>query len=90
VNRADPTVMKSRDRGRTWVDASAGLAEDRRANIEAMSMAIAPGGFSLFVGTTDGEVFETDDAAEHWTLIASALGPVSKIYHYKNLLPVPA
>jgi photosystem II stability/assembly factor-like uncharacterized protein len=90
VNRADPTVMKSRDRGRTWVDSSAGLAEDRRANIEAMSLAIYPGGFSLFVGNTDGEVYETDDAAEHWTQIASSLGPVSKIYHYKNLLPVPA
>jgi photosystem II stability/assembly factor-like uncharacterized protein len=90
VHRADPTVMKSRDRGRTWVDSSTGLAEDRRANIEAMSLAIYPDGFSLFVGNTDGEVYETDDAAAHWTQIASALGPVSKIYHYKNLLPVPA
>jgi photosystem II stability/assembly factor-like uncharacterized protein len=86
VNRADPTVMKSRDRGRTWADSSTGLSEDRRANFEAMSMAIYPGGFSLFVGTTDGEVFESDDAAERWTQIANGLGPVSKIYHYKNLI----
>jgi photosystem II stability/assembly factor-like uncharacterized protein len=86
VNRADPTVMKSRDRGRTWTDSSTGLSEDRRANFEAMSMATYPGGFSLFIGTTDGEVFESDDAAEHWSQIAHGLGPVSKIYHYKNLI----
>jgi hypothetical protein len=55
-------------------------------------MAVYPGGFSLFVGTTDGEVFESSDGAEHWSQIAAGLGPVSKIYHYKNLIrpAVPA
>jgi photosystem II stability/assembly factor-like uncharacterized protein len=88
-HRANPTVMKSRDRARTWADSSAGMSDDRRANIEAMSIAIYPGGFTLFIGTTDGEVFASDDAAEHWTQIVTGLGPVSKIYHYKNLIPVP-
>lgn len=83
--RADPTVMKSRDHSKTWSDASEGLYEDRRANIEAMSMAAYPGGFTLFAGNTDGEVFASDDGAEHWSQIASGLAPVSKVYHFRNL-----
>jgi photosystem II stability/assembly factor-like uncharacterized protein len=85
THRADPTVMKSTDHARTWHDASTGLPEDRRANFEAMSLAGYPGAFSLFVGTTDGEVYESDDQGGQWTHIASDLGAVSKIYHYKNL-----
>jgi photosystem II stability/assembly factor-like uncharacterized protein len=86
--RADPTVMKSLDRARSWTDASVGLYEDRRANIEAVSIAEYPGGFTLFAGNTDGEVFATSDGALTWSRIASGLGPVSKVYHFRNLMPV--
>jgi photosystem II stability/assembly factor-like uncharacterized protein len=85
LHRADATIMRTRDRARTWSDASAGLPDDRRPNIEAMSLATFGPQFSLFAGTTDGEVFESDDEAEHWTRIASGLAPVSKIHHYRNL-----
>ena len=74
-----------RSRMKTWTDASAGLPDDRRPNIEAMSMAAYPGGFTLFAGTTDGDVFASDDAAEHWTRIAGGLAPVSKGGHYRGL-----
>jgi hypothetical protein len=87
TRRAEPTIMKSRDRARSWTDASAGLPDDRRANIEAMSIAVYPGGFTLFAGTTDGEVFASDDGAERWALVAGGLAPVSKVYHYRNLQP---
>jgi photosystem II stability/assembly factor-like uncharacterized protein len=87
-HRADATVVKTRDRMQSWEDASSGLPEDRRANIEAMSMAAYPGGFTLFLGTTDGEVFASDDEAAHWTRIAGGLAPISKISHFKNLQPV--
>lgn len=86
-HRAEPTIMKSRDHAKTWTDASAGWSEDRVANIEAMSIASYPGGFTLFAGTTAGEVFASDDGAERWTRIVAGLGPVSKIYHYRNLMP---
>ena len=90
THRADATVMRSRDRARSWTDASTGLPEDRRANIEAMSVAAYPNGFTLFAGNTDGEVFASDDEAEHWTRIAGGLAPVSKIHHYRNLQLQPA
>ena len=77
--------MRSRDAGRTWEPASRGLPENMRANIEAMSVASYPGGFSLFAGNTDGEVFCSKDGAENWTLIASGLQPISKGGHYQPL-----
>ncbi|HEV8020421.1 MAG TPA: hypothetical protein VGP41_04095 [Candidatus Lustribacter sp.] len=82
---AESTIMKTRDRMKTWTDASAGLPDDRRPNIEAMSLAAYPGGFTLFAGNTDGEVYASDDAAEHWTRIAGGLAPVSKGGHYRGL-----
>jgi photosystem II stability/assembly factor-like uncharacterized protein len=85
--RAEGTVMRSRDRFRTAVEASNGLPDEGRINLEAMSIAIYPSGFTLYVGTTDGEVYASDDEAEHWTRIATGLAPISKIHHYRNLQP---
>lgn len=84
-HHADATVMRSRDSGHTWEQASKGLPASMRANIEAMSIAIAPDGFALFAGTTDGAVFCSEDVADSWTEIATGLAPVSKSRHYFNL-----
>ena len=69
----------------TWTDASKGLPADRRPNIEAMSMAAYPGGFTLFAGDTDGVVYASEDDAETWTRIAGGLAPVTKGNHYRAL-----
>jgi photosystem II stability/assembly factor-like uncharacterized protein len=82
---ADGVVMRSRDGGRTWAPADSGLPHPSRANFEAMCLAAWPGGFALFVGNTDGEVYVSEDGAESWTRIASGLGPVSKVGHYRAL-----
>jgi photosystem II stability/assembly factor-like uncharacterized protein len=84
-HHAGGTIARSRDRGRSWTDASVGLPDDRRPNIEAMSLASWPGGFELFAGTTDGIVFASTDAAGTWTRIAGGLAPVSKSGHYRAL-----
>jgi photosystem II stability/assembly factor-like uncharacterized protein len=86
-HRAEATIMRTRDRGKTWTDASKGLPDDRRANVEAMSLAAFPGGFALFAGTTDGEVFASEDEALSWTSIARALAPITKGNHYRPLQP---
>jgi photosystem II stability/assembly factor-like uncharacterized protein len=82
---ADGTVMTSRDRGRTWKPADRGLPTSKRPNIEAMCIATWPGGFELFVGNTDGEVYCSADAAESWNRVASGLAPVSKVGHFRHL-----
>jgi hypothetical protein len=45
---------------------------------------------SLFAATTAGEIFCSDDAGDHWSLIVSGLAPISKAGHYRNLVPVSA
>jgi photosystem II stability/assembly factor-like uncharacterized protein len=82
---ANSTVLRSRDSGRSWTSAAGGLPAPLRANIEALTLASYPGGFSLFAGTTDGDLFSSDDAGEHWTRIARDLTPISKGGHYRNL-----
>jgi hypothetical protein len=79
-------VGRSRDAGRTWEYVMNGIPINR-ANIEAMTMNAYPGGFALFAGTTDGDVFFSDDEGEHWTTIAQGIPPVSKAGHYRGLRP---
>ena len=67
--------------------AGRGLPESRRANVEAMSMARHGGGFTLFIGNTDGEVYASEDEGGSWSLIASGLSPISKLGHYRLVEP---
>ncbi len=82
---ADSRIGRSRDGGRTWEYLDGGLPEHIHGNMEAMVMNSYPGGFALFAGTTDGDVYLGEDEGERWTTIASGLPPVSKAGHYRNL-----
>ena len=84
-HQAHGTVLRTRDGGRTWEDANRGLPNTGRANIEAFNAAVWPGGFTLFVGNTDGEIYSSDNGGESWDMIASGLKPVSKGGHFRNL-----
>jgi photosystem II stability/assembly factor-like uncharacterized protein len=87
LHTADATVMMSRDRGETWAIVAKGLPEPMTPNLEAMSIYVRPGGFELFGGTTDGKVYFSDDSAQSWRGIAGDLAPVSKVAHFRLLLP---
>ncbi|MGZ5827343.1 MAG: WD40/YVTN/BNR-like repeat-containing protein [Xanthobacteraceae bacterium] len=89
-HEAHGTVLRSKDSGRTWEDASRGMPRASRANIEALNAAAYPGGFTLFAGNTDGEVYASEDGGDSWTRIASGLKPISKGGHFRNLQAVPA
>ena len=84
-HHANPSVMVSRDFADTWQESTSGLPFNGRPNIEAMNMAVWPGGFALFVGNTDGEVYCSDDGARSWRLIGRGFPPVSKVGHYRHL-----
>ena len=45
-----------------------------------------PEGYSLFAGTSDGEVYASEDGGERWDRIATHLPPVSKNGHHLLLL----
>jgi photosystem II stability/assembly factor-like uncharacterized protein len=84
-HHANAGVARSRDGGRTWETLQRGLPENTRANIEATSVHAAPDGYTLFVATTDGDVFASQDEGEYWTRIVSGLAPISKSGHYRKL-----
>ncbi len=84
THMADPTVARSRDAGRSW-EILERFPKSLRGNIEAMCMAAWSNSFGLFAGTTDGEVFFSEDEGENWSRIATGLAPVSKVGHYQQV-----
>jgi len=85
LHTADARVARSRDGGKSWDILSGGLPEHIRANIEGMAMDVWNGGTALFAGTTDGEVFYSEDEGERWRTIIRGIGAVSKSHHHHNL-----
>ncbi len=81
-----PGILRSRDGGRTWEELREGLPDALHANFEALTLASWPGGFSLFLGTTDGDVFASDDEGATWDRIAAGLPPLSKVGHSRFLV----
>jgi photosystem II stability/assembly factor-like uncharacterized protein len=84
-HEAHGTVLRSRDGGKSWEDANAGLPNTGRANIEAFNATVWPGGYLLLVGNTDGEVYSSENGGNSWTQVVQGLRPVSKGGHFRNL-----
>lgn len=78
---ADTAVVRSHDGGKGWDLEPKGFRVAPRANIEAMSLAAYPGGYTVFVGDTEGAVHASEDGGESWVKIADSLGPVTKGDH---------
>jgi len=85
LHTADSRIARSRDGGNSWEVLNEGLPEHIRGNVEALAMDVWKGGFALFAGTTDGEVFYGADEGQRWQKLVQGIGPVSKSHHYQNL-----
>jgi photosystem II stability/assembly factor-like uncharacterized protein len=84
INRARPQIARSSDGGQTWSRLLGGFPNGGRAAIGAMTFVVAPDGEALFVGDTDGQIFESRDGGETWEMIFET-GAVSKGEHYRGL-----
>jgi len=82
---AGTAVLRSRDDGKHWEHLTRGIPATAPCNIEAMSIAAWPGGYSLFLGDTDGAVYLSEDGGDSFTRIADAIGPISKGNHWEPL-----
>ncbi|MBL8552127.1 MAG: hypothetical protein JNJ73_19220 [Hyphomonadaceae bacterium] len=84
---ANPLFMRSTDSGRTWTEAMNGMRMPVRGNIEAAAMHVSKeNGMELFTGTACGELYESRDGADSWTLITDEVLPVSKGPHFRHFL----
>ena len=81
---AESGVMRSRDDGHNWTLCRR-LPIAPGANIEAMTIAAYRGGYTLFVGDTEGMVYASDDGGDNWVFVADVLASVSKGDHAKAL-----
>jgi photosystem II stability/assembly factor-like uncharacterized protein len=85
INRARPRIARSRDGGRSWERLLNGFPDGQRPAIGAMTLEAWDGGYALYAGDTDGQIFESRDGGDSWRIIFET-GPVSKGEHYRGLL----
>lgn len=83
--RARGKIFRSPDAGATWQRLLGGLPNGQRALFSALTLEVSPGGFALYAADTDGQVFESLDGGDNWTIIAD-VAPVSKGEFYKGLV----
>jgi photosystem II stability/assembly factor-like uncharacterized protein len=85
LGRARGKIFRSRDAGQTWERLLGGLPNGQRALFSALTVEAWKGGYSLHAADTDGQVFESLDGGDTWTIIAD-VPPVSKADFYKGLV----
>lgn len=84
IGRARTKIARSRDGGKTWERLLGGLPDGQRAIFSGLTLEAWDGGFALYAGDTDGQIYESRDGGDHWHMIAE-IGPVSKGDFYKTL-----
>jgi photosystem II stability/assembly factor-like uncharacterized protein len=84
IGKARGKIARSRDGGNTWQRLLGGLPNGQRALFSALTIEAWPGGSALYAADTDGEVFESTDEGDNWTIIAE-VPPVSKGEFYRAL-----
>jgi photosystem II stability/assembly factor-like uncharacterized protein len=84
IGKARGKIARSRDGGNTWQRLLGGLPNGQRALFSALTIEAWPGGCVLYAVDTDGELFESTDEGDNWTIIAE-VPPVSKGEFYRAL-----
>jgi photosystem II stability/assembly factor-like uncharacterized protein len=84
IGKARGKIARSRDGGNTWQRLLGGLPNGQRALFSALTIEAWPGGSALYAVDTDGELFESTDEGDNWTIIAE-VPPVSKGEFYRAL-----
>ncbi len=83
-NRAQGRIARSKDAGLTWERLLGGLPDGQRSLFSAISLSVHGEGFDLFAVDTDGQLFNSLDGGDRWTMIAET-APVSKGEFYRAL-----
>jgi photosystem II stability/assembly factor-like uncharacterized protein len=84
IGKARGKIARSHDGGNTWQRLLGGLPNGQRALFSALTLEAWPGGCALYAVDTDGELFESTDEGDNWTIIAE-VPPVSKGEFYRAL-----
>lgn len=85
AGRGRGKILRSRDGGATWTRLLGGLPDGQRAVFSALTIEVSEAGTGLYAVDTDGQVFESLNEGETWTVIAD-VAPVSKGEFYRALV----
>ena len=85
AGRGRGKILRSRDGGATWTRLLGGLPDGQRAVFSALTIEMSSAGAALYAADTDGQVFESLNEGETWTVIAD-VPPVSKGEFYRALV----
>jgi photosystem II stability/assembly factor-like uncharacterized protein len=84
LGRSRAKIARSMDGGRTWQRLLGGLPDGQRPLYGALSLEAWDGGFRLLAADSDGQIFESMDGGDRWSVVAEA-GPVAKGEQYRGL-----
>ncbi|MPZ56787.1 MAG: hypothetical protein GEU91_09900 [Rhizobiales bacterium] len=84
INRSRTKIARSRDGAKNWERLLGGLPDGQRAIFSAMTLEAWDGGFAVYAGDTDGQIFESRDGGDRWHMIVE-VGPMSKGDFYRGL-----
>jgi photosystem II stability/assembly factor-like uncharacterized protein len=84
INKARTKIARSRDGGKSWERLLGGLPDGARPIFGAMTIEAWDGGYAVYAGDSDGQIFESRDGGDHWRMIAE-VGPMSKGDFYRAL-----
>jgi photosystem II stability/assembly factor-like uncharacterized protein len=84
AGRAQGKIARSRDGGLTWERLLGGLPNGQRALFSAITIDAWDDGYAVYAADTDGQVFDSVDGGDHWSVIAD-VAAVSKGEFYRGL-----
>ncbi len=84
IGRSRAKIARSRDGGRSWQRLLGGLPDGQRPTYGGMALEAWDGGYALYAADTDGQVYESDDGGDTWSVVAEA-APVSKGDQHRGL-----
>ena len=84
IGRSRAKIARSRDGGLTWQRLLGGLPDGQRPTFGGLALEAWDGGFAVFAADTDGQIYQSDDGGERWSVVAEA-APVSKGEQYRGL-----
>jgi len=87
THRCDPHVLKSHDRGHSWVELENGITKPVGVSFEAMCQHVWKDGYMLALASAAGQVWTSENGGESWSAVETKLAPVAKDHHYLPFLP---
>jgi photosystem II stability/assembly factor-like uncharacterized protein len=84
IGRSRAKIARSRDGGASWQRLLGGLPDGQRPTFGGLALEAWNGGYAVFAADTDGQIYESGDGGERWSVVAEAAA-VSKGEQYRGL-----